>query len=102
MTADELDAAMVAAHAADPTTPTQTYHGSRERVSWSVTRNSSTTLFGENEAAARADYDHRRRTLHRGETICLERLVSAEAWVQHQDVIARAARLAPTTEGGTR
>lgn len=66
---------------------TETFHGSRKRESWSVTRNNSSMLFGENEDAARADYERRRKTLHRGETIKLERLVVAEAWVQHLDVI---------------
>lgn len=66
---------------------TETHHGSRQRTSWSVTRNNNSTLFGEDEAAARADYEHRRKALHRGESIRLERLVVAEAWVQHLDVV---------------
>lgn len=69
-----------------------TFHGSRERVSWSVTRNTSTTLFGDDEEQARADYERRRKTLHRGESIRLERLVVAEAWVQHLDVIDETAK----------
>jgi hypothetical protein len=68
-------------------TETETYHGSRERVAWSVTRNGSTLLFGDREDDARADYARRVKTLHKGETIRLERLVTAEAWVQHADVI---------------
>lgn len=74
------------------TLPTETYHGSRERVAWSVTRNGSTLLFGEDETAARADYARRAKTLHKGETIRLERLVTAEAWVQHTDVIEQRAK----------
>lgn len=65
----------------------ETCHGGRQRVSWSVTRNTSTQLFGDNEERARADYERRRKTLHRGETIRLERLVVAEAWVQRLDVM---------------
>lgn len=68
---------------------TETYHGSREHVSWAVTRNNSTLMFGERETEARANYARRARTLHRGETIRLDRLVSVEAWVQHTDVIAQ-------------
>lgn len=69
------------------TDPANTYHGTQVRVSWFVTRNSSTVLFGDNEAAARADYERRRKTLHSGETIRLERLTAAEAWIQHLDVM---------------
>lgn len=69
------------------TDPADTYHRSTVRVSWSVNRNNSILLFGEDEAAARADYERRRKTLHRGETIRLERVTTAEAWIQHTDVM---------------
>lgn len=64
-----------------------TYHGTKERVSWSVTRNGSTLLFGDHEDRARADYERRVKTLHRGETIRLERMTVVEAWIQRQDVM---------------
>lgn len=65
-----------------------TYHGSRERVSWAVVRNGqSYMLHGEDEQGARADYAKRSKTLHQGETLSLERTVRAESWVQHTDTV---------------
>lgn len=66
---------------------TKTFHGSKDRVTWTVVRNYAHMSHGENEERARADYARRAPTLHAGETIRLERMVTAEAWVQHTDII---------------
>lgn len=75
-----------------------TYHGSREDISWTVVRNNSYKLFGADESAARADYEKRSKTLHKGETIRLERRVRVECWVQHTDIEDERTRVGSNTD----
>lgn len=72
--------------AVDPLDGPETYSGSRVRRTWAVTRNSSTMIFGEDEEAARADYMHRAKTLHKGETIRLEYVDHVEVWAHSRTV----------------
>lgn len=74
----------------------ETYHGSRERVSWAVTitddrkpysSTSTTTLFGEREDEARAFYERRAKYSHRGFTVMLERSTRVQAWLDRTDAV---------------
>lgn len=44
--------------------------------------------FGDDEQAARADYERRAKTLHQGEVIALERRTSVDVWSQRVDVLS--------------
>lgn len=72
-----------------------TTHGTREQITWRVTvtdhrtshSSSSSTLFGEAEDRARRNYELRAKYMPEGKTITLERVVTTEAWVQHESVV---------------
>ena len=65
----------------------ETFTGTREIVMWTVVRNAVYLLHGDNEKQARADYEQRAKTLHKGETLRLERTSRIETWEQTTQIV---------------